>query len=50
MMTFNIDQLQKSALLVVVGEDGLFEWSSTKTNAEVAAYLRGLADGIEAGE
>jgi hypothetical protein len=50
-MALNITQavLDRAALVVIVGEDGLYEWSATKGDAEVAECLRRIADEIEAG-
>lgn len=42
-------QLDRSDLCVVVGHDGLVEWSSNRTREQVVTMLRNIADGIEDG-
>ncbi|WP_410583918.1 hypothetical protein [Amycolatopsis sp. lyj-108] len=39
--------LERTDLVVLVGGDGLVEWSSHRSRAEVVAMLRKVADGIE---
>jgi hypothetical protein len=40
-------QLDRTDLIVLVGHDGLVEWSSKRSRDEVVAMLRGIADDIE---
>ena len=42
-------QLDRTDLVVLVGHDGLVEWSAKRSREEVAAMLRGIADDIEDG-
>jgi hypothetical protein len=42
-------QLDRTDLVVLVGHDGLVEWSAKRSRKEVAAMLRGIADDIEDG-
>lgn len=48
-MTLTQHTLDRAALVLVAGEDGLVEWSATKDRQQVADYLRAVADGIEDG-
>jgi hypothetical protein len=42
-------QLDRSDLVVIVGADGLVEWSAKRPRPAVAAMLRDIADSIEDG-
>jgi hypothetical protein len=42
-------QLDRSDLVVVVGHDGLVEWSAKRDREQVVNMLRGIADSIENG-
>lgn len=42
-------QLERTDLVVLVGHDGLVEWSAKRSREEAVAMLRDIADGIEAG-
>lgn len=42
-------QLDRTDLVVLVGHDGLVEWSARREPEQVAKMLREIADGIEAG-
>lgn len=50
-MSMNITQheLDRAGLVVIVGDDGLFRWSSKRSREEVVDMLRGIADDIESG-
>lgn len=48
-MTLTQPMLDRAALVVVAGDDGLVEWSSTKSREDVASYLECLAAAIRAG-
>lgn len=39
-------ELDRAALVLIGGEDGIYEWSSTKSSDEVAAWLHQVADDI----
>lgn len=41
--------LDQSDLVVLVGRDGLVEWSSHRDRVQVVNMLRGIADAIEEG-
>lgn len=41
--------LDRSDLVVLVGHDGLVEWSSHRDRDQVVTMLRSIADGIENG-
>lgn len=49
-MAITQDYLDKADLVVVVGAEGLVEWSSHRERDAVVAMLRDIADGIEDGE
>ena len=40
-------QLDRADLVVLVGHDGLVEWSASRSRGEVVTMLRGIADDIE---
>jgi hypothetical protein len=40
-------QLDRADLVVLVGHDGLVEWSANRSRGEVVTMLRGIADDIE---
>lgn len=42
-------QLDRTDLVVLVGHDGIVEWSSHRSRDEVVAMLRSLADSVEDG-
>lgn len=42
-------QLEGTDLVVLVGHDGLVEWSAKRSREEVMAMLRSIADDIEDG-
>jgi hypothetical protein len=42
-------QLNRADLVVIVGHDGLVEWSGNRSREEVATMLRNIADSIEDG-
>lgn len=42
-------QLDRSDLVVIVGHDGLVEWSAHRSREEVTDMLRSIADSIEDG-
>jgi hypothetical protein len=42
-------QLDRSDLVVIVGHDGLVEWSAKRDRAQVADMLHSIADDIEDG-
>jgi ribosomal protein S24E len=48
-MALDISQhlLDRTDLVVLVGHDGLVEWSAKRSREEVAAMLRSIADDIE---
>jgi hypothetical protein len=48
-MNITQHQLDRTDLVVLVGHEGLVEWSSHRDRDEVADMLRKIADGIEAG-
>ena len=49
MPTLNITQqeLDRTDLVVLVGADGIVQWSAHRSRAEVVDMLRRIADGIE---
>jgi hypothetical protein len=49
MLTITQHLLDRTDLVVLVGHDGLVEWSSHCDRDEVVAMLRGIADNIESG-
>ncbi len=50
-MAMNITQHQidRSDLVVIVGHDGLVEWSAKRDRTQVVDMLRSIADSIEDG-
>lgn len=50
-MALEINQhtLDRTDLMVLVGHDGLVEWSSHRTREQVVTMLRKIADSIEDG-
>lgn len=42
-------QLDRSDLVVIVGHDGLVEWSAKRSREEVASMLHRIAESIEDG-
>ena len=42
-------QLDRTDLVVLVGNDGLVEWSAKRSRDQVVAMLRAIADDIENG-
>ena len=50
-MSLNITQehLDRTDLVVLVGHDGLVEWSASRSREQVVTMLREIADSIEAG-
>lgn len=40
-------ELQNSALLLTVQQDGSYKWASDKTHEQIAGMLRGIANEIE---
>lgn len=48
-MSLTQHQLDRSDLIVLVGQDGLVEWSANRDREQVAAMLRSIADAVEAG-
>ena len=48
-MSLTQHQLDRSDLVLVVGCEGLVEWSANRGRDEVVAMLRSVADGIEEG-
>jgi hypothetical protein len=48
-MNLTQHQLDRSDLVVLVGNDGLVEWSSHRERDEIVEILRGIADSIEDG-
>jgi primosomal protein N' len=42
-------QLDRTDLVVLVGHDGLVEWSAHRSREQVVAMLRSIADSIEDG-
>lgn len=48
-MSLTQHQLDRTDLVLVVGHDGLVEWSAKRRRDEVVAMLRSVADGIEDG-
>lgn len=48
-MDISQNQLDRTDLVVLVGHDGLVEWSARRSRDEVAAMLRSIADDIEDG-
>lgn len=49
MLTITQHLLDRTDLVVIVGHDGLVEWSSHRDRDEVVAMLHGIANGIEDG-
>lgn len=43
------DQLDRTDLVVLVGHDGLVEWSARRDRDQVVTMLRDIADAIENG-
>jgi hypothetical protein len=43
------EELDRTDLVVLVGRDGLVQWSSHRSREQVAKALRGIADAIEDG-
>jgi hypothetical protein len=48
-MDLTQNQLDRTDLLVLVGHDGVVEWSSHRDRDQVVDMLRKIADGIDAG-
>jgi hypothetical protein len=48
-MNITQHQIDRSDLVVVVGHDGLVEWSAKRDRDQVANMLRSIADSIEDG-
>ena len=50
-MALNITQqeLDRTDLVVLVGHDGIVQWSAKRDREQVAAILRSVADSIEDG-
>lgn len=48
-MAITQQSIDRAALVVVAGEDGLVQWSSTKSREQVADYLESVADDIRQG-
>ena len=48
-MNITQQSLDRADLIVLVGHDGLVEWSAHRSRDAVAAVLRNIADGIENG-
>lgn len=48
-MNITQHQLDRADLVVIVGHDGLVEWSANRDREQVAAMLRDIADSIEDG-
>ena len=48
-MNITQHQLDRTDLAVLVGHEGLVEWSSHRERDEVVDMLRSIADGIENG-
>lgn len=48
-MNITQHQLDRTDLVVLVGRDGLVEWSSHRSRDEITAMLRSIADNIEDG-
>lgn len=51
-MALDITQevLDRAALVLIVDQDGLYEWSSTKTTEEVGKHLILIGEDVLAGE
>lgn len=49
MLNLTQDYLDRTDLVVLVGHDGLVEWSSHRDRDQVVAMLRSVADDIEEG-
>lgn len=49
MMNISQQQLDRADLVVIVGRDGLVEWSANRDREQVSAMLRDIADSIEDG-
>jgi hypothetical protein len=47
---FTKEEMEVSALLLVVSDVGLVKWSSHKTRDQVVSMLRDCADQIEGGD
>lgn len=47
-MSLDITQMEldRAALVLIVGEDGLYEWSATKSDRQVADVLSRISDEI----
>lgn len=48
-MNITQHELDRTDLIVVVGQDGLVEWSAHRSRNEVVTMLRNIADGIQNG-
>lgn len=48
-MNITQQQLDRTDLIVLVGHEGLVEWSASRSRDDVVAMLRNIADGIENG-
>jgi hypothetical protein len=50
-MALNITQqeLHRTDLVVLVGRDGIVQWSASRSREQVVAMLRSIADSIEDG-
>lgn len=48
-MDISQHQLDRTDLVVLVGHDGLVEWSAKRSREEVVSMLRSIADNIEGG-
>lgn len=42
-------ELDRTDLVVLVGRDGIVQWSAKRSREQVAAMLRDIADGIDDG-
>lgn len=49
MLPITQHQLDRTDLVVLVGHDGLVEWSSHRDRDDVVEMLHGIADAIEDG-
>ena len=49
MLGITQQSLDRSDLVVLVGHDGLVEWSSNRDRDQVVTMLRSIADSIENG-